>query len=484
MSESLKHRSAKTVGWTFTKTMYGQLRSFVVSLFLARLLSPAEFGTIGMALVFAQFVELFVDFGFSRAIVQAKQVTKAQLSTVFWINLAIGALFSIIMFFSAGLIADFFKLADLNKIVKVFSITFIIKALDAVPSALFEKDLNMKNPVRIEIISSSISGVLGICLAFAGFGVWSLVISQVTGWILGTSMLWIVSPWKPSLSFDLHAIVSLWKFGYRYSLAGIIDNAFWKIDTLIIGKFFSASTLGLFDRAKSLNNLTIKFSFGPIQPVLLSTFSKMNETKSVLLEKVQKLIHTIAFLTCLIAGATYVSSAQLVSILFSDKWLPCVPFFQIICLFSISYTLPNIYRPAIYATGHSGKVLKSEIIQKTLKLIAIAIGLPFGILGYIFAASLAELLGIISLNYFLGKNLNWKIASQIWTIARYYIPAVLLMIGMSQMDKYLGIDNKYAQLFLYSGIYITIYTLLNLLLRNDGIILCQRLARDLVQKRL
>lgn len=484
MTESLKYRSAKTVGWTFTKTMFGQLRSFVVSLFLARLLSPAEFGTIGMALVFAQFVELFVDFGFSRAIVQAKNVTKAQLSTIFWINIAIGVIFSVIMFFSASLIADFFKLTDLNSIVKVFSITFIIKALDAVPSALFEKDLNMKYPVRIEIISSSITGVLGICLAFAKFGVWSLVISQVTGWILSTSMLWVVSPWKPSFLFNLSSIASLWKFGYKYSLAGIIDNAFWKMDTLVIGKFFSVNVLGLFDRAKSLNNLTIKFSFGPIQPVLLSTFSQMNETRLVLLEKVQKMIHTIGFLTCLVSGATYVSSNQIVSILFSDKWLPCVPYFQIICLFSISYTLPNIYRPAIYATGQSGKVLKSEIIQKTLKLAAIGIGLPFGILGYIFATSLAELLGLISLNYFLGKNLNWGIRSQILTVARYYIPAVLLMIGVSQIDMCFGINNKFVQLILFSGIYVLLYLILNLILRNNGIILCQHLLRDIVHKRL
>lgn len=476
---SLKNKAVKATGWNFAKIMVGQLQSFVVSIFLARLLVPEDFGTVGLALVFANFVEMFVDFGFSNAIVQKQNVAQVQLSTIFWLNFIIGLVLSVVMFLCSGLIAVFFDTPILSSIVKVFSITFIIKALAAVPTAIFQKELSLKKPVVISLISSFLTSVLGIILAYSGFGIWSIVISQVSNWILSTILLWIVLDWRPSFVFQLHEIKDLWRFGYKYSLAGAIDNLFYRLDTLIIGKIFSPITLGLFYRGQSLNNLVIKFAFSSIANVVLSTFSKLKDNIEHLKDSMTKLMHLVTFTTCFFAGIMYLSSEQIIVILFTDKWIDAVPFFKIFSIFPFYYTLPNIIYSSINSIGKSGVVLKIQIVSKVLLMVSIPLGLYFGIYAYIYATLFAGSLGMIYSLYLSSKNIGVSFKSQLLLIFRYLIVYYPLIFSLD----YIKISNNYCHIVVVSVIFSVLYVILNMLLKNDGLKYSHRILTDIIKNK-
>lgn len=475
---SLKEQSIKATSWNFVKIMVGQLQSFIVSLFLARLLTPEDFGTVGLALVFANFVEMFVDFGFSNAIVQKQTVNQRQLSTVFWLNCIIGLFFSAIMFVCSEIIAVFFNTPILKNIVKVYSITFIIKALSAVPGAIFQKNLNLKKPVLIFLTSSLITSVLGIFLAYWGYGIWSLVISQVSNWILSTVLLWCFLNWTPSFIFNINEIKDLWKFGYKYSLAGIIDNFFWKLDTLVIGKVFSPSTLGLFYRAQSLNNLVIKFAFSSISNVVLSTFSKMKDDMHILRTSITKLMHLVSFTTCFFAGLVYLSAEQIIVILFTDKWLGAVPFFKIFSLFALCYTMPDIINSAINSVGKSGQTLKIQIVSKILLLLSIPIGLYYGITTYIFITLFAGSIGMIYGMYVLNINLDISFKSQLLLVLKSLSIYFLLIFTLDNIR----IPNNYLHIVVQSLTYTFLYIFLNKISCSRGLEYSYNILRDILHK--
>lgn len=475
---SLKEQSMKATGWNFVKIMVGQLQSFIVSLFLARLLVPEDFGTVGLALVFANFVEMFVDFGFSNAIVQKQNVTQTQLSTIFWLNFMIGLLLSSIMFSFSKFIAVFFNIPILTDIVKVYSITFIIKALSAVPGAIFQKDLDFKKPVLISLVSSSITSIFGIFLAYWGYGIWSLVFSQISNWILSTILLWYFVNWKPSFIFKIAEIRELWSFGYKYSLAGVIDNFFWKLDTLVIGRVFSPSVLGLFYRAQSLNNLVIKFAFSSISNVVLSAFSKMQKDIDMLRVNMNKLMHLVAFTTFFFAGLVYLSAEQIIIILFTEKWIDAVPFFKIFSLFALYYTMPNIINSAINSIGKSDKVLKIQIVSKLLLLIFIPIGLYYGIHAYIYATLLAGSIGLIYAMYVVSICIGIEFKSQLLLVLKYLSVYFLLIFSLD----YIQITNRYLHIVVLSFVYIFLYCIFNKIIKNKGVEYSYNILHDIVMK--
>ncbi|MGC1633331.1 MAG: oligosaccharide flippase family protein, partial [Gelidibacter sp.] len=251
----------------------GQLRNFVVATILARLLMPEDFGLLGMAMVFAGIAESFVDFGFGNAVIQKQQVSRVQLSTIFWINMMMAGLLGLIMFATAPLVAAYFEMPELKVITQIMSFTFLIKGLSTLQGALFKKKLDFRTPFKIEIVEGVLSGALGIYLAYAGYGVYSLIYSQIFGWVLATTLLWILSNWKPAFLFNLKEVKELWNFGYKYSLSIFIDSMFIRLDTIVIGKVFSAATLGLFYKAQALNKMVVQYAFGSFAGVLFPSLS-------------------------------------------------------------------------------------------------------------------------------------------------------------------------------------------------------------------
>lgn len=468
----IKQEGIKSSFWNMMTLMVNQIRNFIVSIVLARLLSPEDFGVLGMAMAFAGFVDAFVDFGFGNAIIQRQHVTQKQLSTVFYINLMIGTCLSIIMFVCSGLIAQYFNMPSLAVIVKAMSGTFIIKALEGLQNALMKKRLDFKTPFKINMTSGIVTGLLGIVLALCGYGVWSLVIMQIAGWGLTTIQIWAYNSWRPTMEFDLKCVSSLWNFGYKYSLSVTIDTIFCRLDTLVIGKMFQAATLGLFYRAQSLNKLVVQYSFSSISSVLFPAISKIKDDIDQVRCSVVQLLHIVSFLTFMFAGLMYVNSQEIIVLLYTDKWTGAIPIFKILGLFTFCTTIPNVLVAPLNSLGHSGKNLKIEIIKKTLVISAIPFGLYFGLFEYIFAIKIAAMIGVL-LNMVALKCINLKVITQTEIIIRYAIPFFILVLLFEFIKLPHGLNNV-VLLALKSSIYTIIYIHCHSKLHSRGWII----ARD------
>lgn len=467
VQDSLKKATLNAASWNFSNMLVGQVRTFIVSTILARLLMPEDFGLLGMAMVFASLTDSFVDFGFGNAVIQKQKVNKLQLSTVFWINMLMAVILGLIMYFSAPLIAIYFEMPKLLPITKLMSLTFLIKGLSTLQNALYKKDLDFKTPFKIALFSGIVSGVLGIILAYVGYGVYSLIYSQIAGWIIGTILIWYFSSWKPSFLFRLNAVEDLWSFGYKYSLSIFIDSIFSRLDTLVIGKLFNAATLGLFYKAQSLNSLIIQYAFTSFSGVLFPTLSKLAHDKEKLREVLIRILHLVCFTTFLFSGLMFVNAKAVIVLLLTEKWLGSVPIFKILALFSFVYTIPTILNSPILSIGKSGAILKVEIYKKSLYLLAIPVAIYYGLYYYILATFFAAIIGIVLNLGLVQKFFGFRISEFFKLFFRYAI-VFLILVGFDYFFFTFEV-NYFLSIVIKSIIYITTYMLLNaIVFKSEG----------------
>jgi O-antigen/teichoic acid export membrane protein len=429
---------------------------------------PEDFGLLGMAMVFASLTDSFVDFGFGNAVIQKQEVNKLQLSTVFWINMLMASVLGVAMYFSAPLVAVFFEMPKLEPITKLMSLTFLIKGLSTLQNALFKKELDFKTPFKIGLISGIISGVLGIVLAYSGYGVYSLIYSQIAGWVIGTLLIWYFSSWKPSFLFSLKEVKSLWSFGYKYSLSIFIDSLFSRLDTIIIGKLFSAATLGLFYKAKSLNKLVVQYAFTSFSGVLFPSLSKLAHDKEKLREVLIRILHLVCFTTFLFSGLMFVNAESVIVLLLTEKWIDSVPIFQILGVFSFVFTIPTVLVAPINAIGNSGDNLKVEILKKILYIFAIPIAFYYGLYAYILATSIAAVVGLQINGLMVSKRLSYSLFDQQKVILKYLFP-FLTLIALDYFLDFTFAENHFINVIGKSLLYLIIYLGYNIIVKTEGL---------------
>lgn len=465
----LKEDSVKGVFWNFIGLASSQLRNFIVSLFLARILSPSDFGLVTMALLFSAIMESFVDFGLGNAIIKSSHVTQTQTSTVFYINLGIGVLLTITMYVIAPLISNFFDMPQLYLIIQTMSVIFIIKAFEALPMALFRKALDFKSPFKIQLISSSISGLTGIVLALNDYGVWALVLSQILGWILSVISIWYYSSWRPTFEFDLSGVKPLLNFGYKYVLTRFTEAVFNRVDTIVVGKVFSVTTLGVFDRAKSLYRLMIQYAFNSYASVLFPTLCTISHDIKRLTIYVNKITGLICFLSCFISGLIYVCADQIIPILYGNQWGESIGILRIFILFTLCETLAMLLTSLLQSIGEVGKNLKIEFFTKALRLSAIPFGMLYGLTCYIIIVNLVSVLRLMIYIY----NLHLiKVSAYKYSLnmAKYILPFILILLLNKVVWFNVQDYNYFVALILNGLIYAALYVGWCLLMRYQGLL--------------
>jgi O-antigen/teichoic acid export membrane protein len=467
LKTSLKKSTLKAANWNLFNMFVNQARNFIISTILARLLLPEDFGLLGMAMVFASLTDSFVDFGFGNAVIQKKEVNEVQLSTVFWLNMLMALLLGVLMFLNAPIVSIYFEMPKLKPITQLMSLTFLIKGLSTLQNALYKKKLDFKTPFKINLISGFSSGALGIYLAYSNFGVYSLIYSQIFGWVLTTFFIWFFSEWKPKFIFKLKQIKELWSFGYKYSLTIFIDTIFSKLDTIVIGKLFSASVLGLFYKAQSLNRMVVQYAFSSFSGVLFPSLSQISDDKEKLKIVVVKILHIVCFSTFLFSGLMYVNAEEIIVILFTKKWLGSVPIFEIMGVFSFILTIPTVLNSPVTALGESGDILKAEIIKKTLYLFAIPFAFYYDIYYYIFATSIAAIIGMFFNGYILSKHLEFELIKQQIVIIKYLI-IFLIFIAVDYFVNLNVSNNHFINIIFKSFLYFIFYVGINVVLKNKG----------------
>jgi O-antigen/teichoic acid export membrane protein len=473
---SLKQQGINAVKWSFLGTIINPIRNFIVSLILARLLQPEDFGVIGMAMVFASITDRLVDFGMSEALIREQKLTEKQKNTVFYINLIMGLFLALCMFLLAGLVADYFEMPVVKPIAQVLSTTFIFRGFNCVQSSQLKRELNFKIPYIAGIISGLVSGIIGIIMAFIGFGIWSIVISQILGDIIITVYIWFKSTWRPRIMFELSSVKELWQFGYKISLSRIIEVLFDRLDTLVIGKIFAASTLGFYYRAQSMNKLVVQYSFSAFSGVLFPFFSKIQDDMIRVRINTLKIIQLVSFTTFFFTGIMYICSSELINLLYGEKWQATIPLFKILGLFSCCFTLPAVCTTPIMSLGRSSSLLKLEIIKRILLSLSIPVGLYYGLYEYVYAMNIAILIGLLLNIILLDKVIQLSIKEQIKSILIYAIPCFFLIFLSNVCDPYIVNDNYILSLVVKSFLFSSVYITYSYIYKTDGFIIVEKLV--------
>lgn len=363
---SLKKKSVSGLFWDFSGKIGLQGVGFFVSIILARILSPEDFGLLAIITVFISLANVFLDFGFGTALVQRSEVTEQHYSSVFFMNLAMGCLLGTVVFFLAPFIADFYNKSVLVDLIRAMSVCFIINAFGNVTRAHLRREMNFKILSYASIGAALISGVVAVFMAYNGYGIWSLVIQVIVSELLTNTFLYLGCKLHFSLRFSFQALKELWGFSSKLFFAGLLDTLFGNIDSLLIGKLLNPATLGYYYRAKSLENFSFRYTASTMTNVLLPSLSSIQNEPERLRHAILKLYKLISFLSFLVCGILLVGGRELIILIFSSKWESSVLLFQIIIAGAFAPQIFNLFYNVLISTGNVKSFFKINVFNKVL----------------------------------------------------------------------------------------------------------------------
>lgn len=418
---SLSKKAFSGFFWSYAQQFSGQLINFVITLVLARLLMPEDFGLIGLVYVFIGIGNSLVDSGLSNSLIRTKNATSIDYSTVFFSNLVFSIFVYISVYIAAPYIADYYNKQTLVSIIRVFSLTFIITAFSSVQNAVLIKEMKFKSQMLINVPSILVSGIAGIILAYFGFGVWSLVWAALIKATLASMQLWYYQNWKPKFIFDKEKFLFHFNFGYKLSLTGILNTIFVNIYPIIIGKVYSISQVGLYTQAETLKQLPISNITGAISNVTFPLFSEIQNNIAKLKEVYNKI--TMIVLLVLSPLLLYMAalSRPVLELLYSKKWLEAAPFLEILCYASILPIINNYNINILKVKGKSSFLLRMEIFNKISLVALIFAFYTFGIYGLIWSKVVSSIISFFINSYYCGKEINFTLQEQMLK----YIPIMV-----------------------------------------------------------
>lgn len=434
MAESLKVKSAKGFAWNFGGTLLQQGVSFIISIFLARLLSPAEFGLVGMAMVFITIFQVFVDVGFTSALIQRQDNTNLTYSSVFYLNLFLGLLLTLIFYFSAPLVGAFYEKEEITKLVKWLSLLFILNSFDLVQIAILKKRLNFKIITVRTFAAVVFGGVAGVIAAFSGFGVYSLVIQKLITSVLSSIMLWSTAGWKPDLRFSMKEVKKLTGYSTYVFLDKTFTSIFQQIDVLAVGKVFSANMLGYYSRATSLNTIITSYSSSSLSsvffPVLSSVQHKPEEYKRIYF----KVLSVIAFTSYFITGVACILAKDIILLLFGQKWLPTVVIFQVLVLMSCNPPINSMMTNVYFSKGKSRQNFYVGLLRKVLRIIPLIVMVYYGMFAFTVAFVIFNYVVTILNIFFLQRNTGLPYKIHFAKIFEGFVPMAFVLAAFFYID--------------------------------------------------
>lgn len=406
MSDNLKSMGLTALLWDFLGKIARHGTTFIVTIFLARLLEPSEFGLVAMIMVIVLIAMVFSDVGLDSALIQRRRVLPVHYASVFYFNIFIGGILTLITFFSATWISEFYDNQELIYITKVMSLLFLINAFSSVQSNKLRRELNYAALTKADVGAAVLSGITGIVLAFYDAGVWSLVAQALARGVFYNILVWSASKWVPSLLFSFKALRQLWGFGFRMFLARLLEVIFSNLDIMIIGKLYTPGTLGFFNQAKRLNAMIIQYSSGSIMAVMFPVLSKVQQNLPRFQNIAMKTFKIINFVIFFFLGVMYLISEELIVLLFTDKWLPAVEYYKILVLGSFSWPLSALLVNILSSRGNSKILLRLQIYKKILQSINLYVGFLWGIEGYLYGLILVSVFGILLNIFFASREIK------------------------------------------------------------------------------
>lgn len=459
---SIKKKAKSGMLWSFLNQGTTQIINFAITLLLARLLMPEDYGLIGLISVFIVIGRSLTDAGFSSSLIRTKKVDDGDYSTVFFINLLSSIILYIIIFFSSPYIADFFEEPVLENLIKIMALIFLINASSIVQSTKLNKSLQFKEQFKLQLIALIISSGFAVYLALNDYGVWSLVIKDISYALLASIQLWIYSRWIPKLRFDINKLKYHFNFGYKLLIADIISKIFNNSYNVVIGKFISTSQLGLFTRAKSMEELPNNIIFNAINKVLYPLLAEVNENDEKLKRVYRQIMSLVALFTIPILVYMSLIAEPLFVFLLTDKWVGAVPYFQILIIVALLSPFQKYNLNICKIKGRSDLVLQLSVVEYLLIFISLFSVVYYGIYGLLWGMVLATTITVVYTSFKAGKLINYSVKEQFSDIFKPFFTSVILGIITYFLLKFtaIGSMSNFYILIISSFSFFSIYLIM------------------------
>ncbi|WP_287678271.1 lipopolysaccharide biosynthesis protein [Bacteroides sp.] len=421
VNESITNKSISGIKWSAIERFGVQGIQFIISLILARILSPSDYGIIGMLTIFMAISQTIIDSGFSKALIQKQDRTETDFSTAFYFNIAVGIVCYIILFCLSPYIAEFFNEPILKDVLRVLAINIFINSLAIVPVAKLSINVDFKTQSKASIISAVVSGILGIVLAYRGIGVWALVVQSVSYSLINVVLLWYLLKWLPQCVYSWESFKNLFGYGSNILFASILHTIYTNFTTLAIGKFYSSKDLGFYTRGNQFPSILSLNITNILQRVTFPILSQIQNDTDRLIAVYREYIRVtslgIFFLLSLLASL----GKPLIIFLLTDKWAEAVIYLQIFCFSLMFDHICQINLNLLYVKGNTKYILRLEIIKKTISFIILLISIPFGVLAICISNVIYTQIAVYINTYYTGKFFKFGYVKQIKDFMPYLL---------------------------------------------------------------
>lgn len=440
MTESLKNKTIKGFGWSAIDNVAQYLVSFLVSIVLARLLSPEDYGLIGITAIFTAICTTIINGGFNAALIRKIDATNDDYNTAFIVNFGLSVVLYLIIFFCSPLIASFFDREELVWLTRATSLGMVIGALALVQQAKLTKKIDFKSQTKITLASSIISGIVGISLALWGFGVWALVAQSLVLQIIRTILFFVVNKWFPTFKFSVISFHELFGFGWKMMVSSLLDTVWNELYQVIVGKYYTPGTLGQYTRAQGFSNLFSSNLTQVIQRVTYPVLSNIQNDKERMAAAYKKILCETMFITSISMFFLGAISEPLLYCLIGPKWHEAATYLPFLCVIGSMYPLHAINLNMLKVQGRSDLFLGLEVIKKILSLAPLFIGAFVGIFPMLYASIAVNIIAYFLNSYYSGKFIGYSSWEQIMDVAPSFGLALVIAISV-YFFKYLPISN-------------------------------------------
>lgn len=412
--------------WRFAERCGAQIVSFVVSIVLARILLPEDYGVIALVTVFITILQVFVDSGLATALIQKKESDDLDFSSVFYFNIFICILLYCLLFFLAPCIAFFYENSSLTSVVRVLGLTVVISGVKGVQQAYVSKHMLFKRFFYSTLGGTVFSAILGIKMAYSGFGIWALVMQHLSNTAIDTIILWITVKWRPKKEFSWFRLKALLSFGWKLLVSSLLDTAYSNLRSLIIGKEFSSKELAFYNQGEKFPKVIVANINSSIDSVLLPTMSEVQDDRTSVKRMTRKAIKISTYIMAPLMMGLAFCAEPIVRLVLTDKWLPCVPFMRIFCITFLFYPIHTANLNAINAMGRSDLFLKLEIIKKVVDIVLLFSTMWFGVMAMAYSMLISTLVSMIINSWPNRKLLGYSFIEQM----RDILPGISIAVFM------------------------------------------------------
>ena len=404
----LKHKTIAGFFWTFSGTFGSGVISFIITMILARALAPADFGIIALLVVFTTITAVLVDSGFTQAVIRDNEASQKDLSSVFFVNIAVSAFIYTVLFFAAPLIAKFFETPELVYLTRFVFLSIIFDSFAIIQNANLSRNLNFKPFAMASLTAIVIAGIVAVIMAFNGYGVWALAWNIVLTSFIRTTLLWLQGKWTPSLQFSGHSIKKYFAFGVNLLLQGLIDRIVTNLESVLIGRFYTKSALGFFSQARQLNAYISQTTTNVVQRVTYPALAKLKDEPERLKNGYRRVIGITMFCIAPLMIFTMFTAENVISVIFGTKWLPSAEYLRIWAIWGLIFPISSISINIFLVKGRSRLLLSLTIVKQILRIVAVVLFVSVGITQMLYAIVFISIVSTFLYSFFGGRLIGYK----------------------------------------------------------------------------